>query len=130
LSHVDGILQHLQILLEIYSRFSSVLQATTNVPCRCSSVSLSLKDPTMECRKEQRTGVMRAPRLSSGFQATGARQQDLSPAPGQGSAKAATFSTSHVTWTALEASRHGCNSRWLIGPAAAPCQSPRMGGRH
>lgn len=88
----------------------------------------------MEWRREGgRDAAMRAPRLSSGFQATGARQQDMSPASGQSAAKPVAFPTSHVTWIDLnfmEASRRGCNSPRLIGPAATPRSSLRMGGRH
>ena len=72
-------------------------------------------------QRRGRDAAMRAPRLSSGFQATGARQQDMSPASGQSAAAAVAFPTSHVTWIDLnfeKAPRHGCNSPRLIGPAA------------
>ena len=119
--------------VEDYSRFPSVLQATRTVPCQCSSVSLSLTDPTMEWRREG--GVMR-PCGRPAYRAASShwrRQQDMSPASGQSAAKPVAFPTSHVTWIDLnfmEASRRGCNSPRLIGPAAAPRSSLRMGGRH
>ncbi len=88
LSRADGQLAASPILLKIYSRFSSVLQATTNVPCECSSVSLSLKDPTMECRKER----VRCGRPASGAASSHWRKAArFVPCTGQSSAKNRNF---------------------------------------